>query len=94
MLEIQVSNSGSMSRILVNYNNQNINALDLIPPLLQQYISNSVLNSSLIQILNFQTEALLEEAISYLRSDPSESEHWYHTLNCAWVWRDYGHEWH
>jgi len=52
--------------------NESINALDLIPPLLQPYVNNLLLSSSCIQILDFVSEDVLQEALQYLRSETSE----------------------
>ena len=59
-------------RLLVNYLNQSVNALDLIPPVLRQYMSSLVLDSSSIQIMDFDTESVLQEALKYLRAETSE----------------------
>ncbi|GAX83058.1 hypothetical protein CEUSTIGMA_g10484.t1 [Chlamydomonas eustigma] len=58
-------------RLILNYLNSSINALDLIPPILQSYITNLILNSSAIQVLNFQTESVLQEALTFLKAEPS-----------------------
>ncbi|GAX83405.1 hypothetical protein CEUSTIGMA_g10830.t1 [Chlamydomonas eustigma] len=59
------------SRLLVHYLNTSVDALDLIPAILRQYIDFSRINSSDIQILNFQAEAILQQALTYLTSEES-----------------------
>ena len=63
--------SPGASRLLINFHNQSINALDLIPPVLRQYMSSLMLDSSSIQIMDFDTESVLQEALKYLRANPS-----------------------
>ncbi|GAX83406.1 hypothetical protein CEUSTIGMA_g10831.t1 [Chlamydomonas eustigma] len=67
----KVELSPGAPRLLVNYLNKSINALDLIPPILQSYVSNLILNSSAIQILNFNTESILQEALQFLTNEQS-----------------------
>lgn len=71
-LPLQVGLGPGAPRLLVNYLNESINALDLIPPILQQYVTNLLIGSSNIQVLDFVTESVLQEALQYLESEPSE----------------------
>ncbi len=41
---------GQTPRLLLNYLNDTLNALDLIPPALQQYVNNVIIGSSNLQV--------------------------------------------
>ncbi len=56
-------------RLLLSYVNQSINALDLLPAGLVDYVENLILSSSSIQILNFDTESILQAALKYITAD-------------------------
>ncbi len=55
---------------MVQFNDALVQAMDLIPPLLRQYVESLKLNTSNIQILEFATEDVLREAIGYLDAHP------------------------
>eukprot|EP00798_Chlamydomonas_sp_ICE-L_P011580 gene11580-34280_t len=55
-----------VARLLVSFNIREKDALDVIPAILHPYISRVLLNSSNIQILDFDTEEILQEARKYL----------------------------
>mmetsp|Transcript_32602 Transcript_32602/g.71993 ORF Transcript_32602/g.71993 Transcript_32602/m.71993 type:complete len:435 (-) Transcript_32602:1981-3285(-) len=59
-----------LPRLLVNYLGD-INATELIPPILRQYVTNLQLDTSNIQILDFIDEDVLQEAKSYLKAEAS-----------------------
>lgn len=49
------------------------NAMDLIPPILRQYVTSLNLSSSALQILDFVDEDILQASLEYLQSNPSIS---------------------
>ena len=67
-----------MPRLLINFNDTT-NALSLLPPVLQQYVTNTLLVNSGIQIMDFfssqvtlaEAEMLLQEARSYIQGHPA-----------------------
>ena len=72
---VQDSLTPGLPRLLVQYNDSSIDALALLPAVLQQYVTNTILEGSLIQILDFgnvteDAEALLQAAKPYLESQP------------------------
>ncbi|KAG1656865.1 hypothetical protein FOA52_008797 [Chlamydomonas sp. UWO 241] len=56
-------------RLLVRFGDLLVDALQLLPPLLREYATNTRLDSSAIQVLDFVDEATLNEAIAYLEQD-------------------------
>ena len=60
-----------LSRLIVNFDNKNVDALELIPPVLRGYVTRLNLSSSLMQILDFVDEDVLQAALTYLREEAS-----------------------
>eukprot|EP00798_Chlamydomonas_sp_ICE-L_P012855 gene12855-3568_t len=60
-----------ITRLLVHFSDDLIDALDVIPAILHEYIERLLLDSSRIQILNFLDEDVLQEARIYLQDEAS-----------------------
>eukprot|EP00798_Chlamydomonas_sp_ICE-L_P012853 gene12853-3566_t len=58
-----------LATLIVSFNIREKNALDVIPAILHQYISRVLLEASNLQILDFDTEEVLQEARKYLAAD-------------------------
>ncbi len=56
-------------RLLLSFVDGSINALDLLPPALVNYVESLTLSSSSIQILNFASESVLNAALQYLTAE-------------------------
>eukprot|EP00798_Chlamydomonas_sp_ICE-L_P009849 gene9849-7736_t len=58
-------------RLIVRFLDENLEALDVIPAILHQYITQLRLGTSWLQILDFVDEDVLQEALVYLRDEIS-----------------------
>lgn len=70
----QEQEPGGPSRLILNFNNSTIDALDVIPPVLRDFAKRLLIQSSGIQLLDFADEETLNAARGYLEDHPGQMQ--------------------
>jgi hypothetical protein len=61
---------GGIPRMILKFSTEDLNALTLLPTILQQFVSNILLKSSQLQILTADNEEVYQKVVEYLERYP------------------------